>query len=66
MGRIISIAQVPAEISVFIDANIFIYHFIYETAESQMGKNVLPSENMSVKICTLYVHKRGKECIQQP
>lgn len=41
MGRIISIAQVPAEISVFIDANIFIYHFIYETAESQWCTSLL-------------------------
>ena len=41
MGRIVSIAQVPAEISIFIDANIFIYHFIYKTPESQWCTSLL-------------------------
>ena len=34
MGRVIPLTQLPSGTSVFVDANVFIYHFIYETTES--------------------------------
>lgn len=34
MGRVIPLDQLPPGTPVFVDANIFIYHFIYETVES--------------------------------
>ena len=43
MGQIISATQIPPGTPVFIDANIFIYHFIYETAESQFCTAILKS-----------------------
>ncbi|MBI4688661.1 MAG: PIN domain-containing protein [Nitrospirae bacterium] len=50
MGQIISVGQVPAGTSIFIDANIFIYHFIYETAESQSCTSLLKRvENGDIK-----------------
>lgn len=41
MGRITSISKIPSGTPVFVDANIFIYHFIYETAESQLCTSIL-------------------------
>lgn len=50
MGKVNSIAQIPQGTAVFIDANIFIYHFIYETAESQLCTSFLKSiENEEIK-----------------
>lgn len=41
MGQIISATQIPSGTPVFIDANIFIYHFVYEAAESQLCTAIL-------------------------
>lgn len=42
--------QIPRGTPVFIDANIFIYHFIYETAESQVCTSLLKRvENGDIK-----------------
>lgn len=50
MGKINSISQIPPETPVFIDANIFIYHFIYETAGSQFCTSFLKRvENEEIK-----------------
>ena len=41
MGRMISSGQIPAGTAIFIDANIFIYHFIAETAVSHQCTSLL-------------------------
>lgn len=50
MGQITSIAHIHPGTPVFIDANIFIYHFIYGTPESQLCTSLLKQvENGEIK-----------------
>ena len=50
MGQMTSITGIPPGTPVFIDANIFIYHFIYGTPESQLCTSFLKRvENGEIK-----------------
>ena len=50
MGRVTSVAKISPGTPVFIDANIFIYHFIYESAESHSCTSFLKRvENGEIK-----------------